>query len=66
MRYSVEPRDRIYVKGYGFLSNIDTHATKVAKSISNMYSQNLLDSAKNSTIDVIKTFQKELFKKLQE
>ena len=69
MRYSVEPRDRIYVKGYGFLSfakNIDTHATKVAKSISSMYSQNLLDSAKKSTIDVIKTFQKELFKKLQE
>ena len=27
MRYSIEPRDRIYVKGYGFLSfakNINT------------------------------------------
>ena len=48
MRHSVEPRDRIYVKGYGFLSfvkNIGTHTTKVAKSISNKYSQNLLDSA---------------------
>ena len=46
MRFSVEPRDicriyvepRIYLKGYGFLSfskNTDTHAFKVAKSMSN-------------------------------
>ena len=58
MRYSVEPRDRIYVKGYGFLSfakNIGTHATKVAKNMSNKYSQKLLDSAKKSTTDAIKT-----------
>ena len=43
MRYSVEPRDRIYVKVYGFLSftkNID-------KNLSNKYSQKLLDSARN-------------------
>ena len=41
MRYSIEPRDRIYVKGYGFLSfakNMGTHATKVAKKLSNKYS----------------------------
>ena len=33
MRYSVEPRERRYVKGYEFLSfarNLSTHATKVA------------------------------------
>ena len=33
MHYSIEPRNRRYVKGYGFLSfskNIGTHATKVA------------------------------------
>ena len=38
MRYSIEPRDKIYMKGYGFLSfakNMGTHATKVAKSLSN-------------------------------
>ena len=37
MRYSIEPRGRIYVKGYRFLSfakNIGTHATKVAKNMS--------------------------------
>ena len=42
MRYSIEPRDRIYVKSYGLLSfakNVRTHATKVAKSMSNKYSQ---------------------------
>ena len=41
MRYSIEPRDRIYVKEYGFLSfakSMDTHATKVAKNLSNKYS----------------------------
>ena len=38
MRYSIEPRDRIYARGYGFLSfskNMGTHATKVAKTLSN-------------------------------
>ena len=41
MRYSIGPRDRIYVKGYGFLSfakDISKNATKVAKSMSNKYS----------------------------
>ena len=42
MRYSIEPRDRVYVKGYGFLSfakNMGTHATKVVKNLSDKYSQ---------------------------
>ena len=49
MRYSIEPRERRYVKGYGFLSfarNIGTHANKVAKNLNNKYSQKLVDSAK--------------------
>ena len=69
MRYSIEPRDRIYVKGYGFLSfakNIGTHATKVAKSMSNKYSQKLLDSAKKSTTDAIKTTSKRAIQKTAE
>ena len=51
MRYSIESRE-IYVKGYGFLSfakNLGTHATKVAKNLSNECGQKLLDSAKKST-----------------
>ena len=57
MRYLIEPRDRIYVKGYGFLpfaKNIGTHTTKAAKSMSNKYIQKLLDSVKKSTTDAIK------------
>ena len=50
MRYSIEPRDRIYVKGYGFLS----FAKNMGKSLSNKYGQKLLDSAKISTTDAIK------------
>ena len=49
MRYSIEPRDRIYVKGYEFLS----FAKNMDKSLSNKYSQELLDTAKKSTGDGI-------------
>ena len=45
MRYSIEPRGRIYVKGYGFLS----FAKNMDKSLSNKYGQKRLDSAKKST-----------------
>ena len=51
MRYSIEPRDRIHVKGYGFLS----FAKNIDKNLSNKNGQNLLDSAKKSTTDDIKT-----------
>ena len=69
MRYSIEPRDRIYVKRYGFLSfakNIGTHVTKVAKKLSNKCSQKLLESAKKSTADAIKTVSKRSIQKTVE
>ena len=44
MRYSVEPQDRIYVKGYGFLSS----AKSMGKNLSKKYGQKLLDSAKKN------------------
>ena len=56
MRYSIEPKDRIYVKGYEFLS----FAKNMGKSLSNKYCQKLLDSAKTSTTDAIKTALKQL------
>ena len=60
MRYSIEPRDRIYVKGYGFLS----FAKNIGKNLSNKHGKNLPDSAKKSTTDAIKkVLQKEQFKK---
>ena len=61
MRYSIEPRDRIYVKGYGFLS----FAKSIVKSLNNKYGQKHLDSAKKSTTDAIKTASKKAIKKLQ-
>ena len=69
MRYSIEPRERRYVKGYGFLSfarNIGTHAAKVAKNMRNKYSQKLVDTAKNSATDAIKTASKRAIHKTAE
>ena len=62
MRYSIEPRDRIYVKGYGFLY----FAKNMGKSLSNKYGQKLLDSAKKSTTDSIKTASKREIQKTVE
>ena len=62
MRYSIETRDRIYVKGYGFLS----FAKNMGKSLSNKYGQKLLDSAKKSTTDAIKTASKRAIQKTAE
>ena len=39
MRYLIEPRDRVYMKGYGFMS--------FARSMSNKYGKNLLIQLKN-------------------
>ena len=69
MRYSIETRERRYVKGYGFLSfarNIGTHAAKVAKNMSNKYSQKLVDTAKKSATDAIKTASKRAIQKTAE
>ena len=62
MRYSIEPRDRIYVKEYGFLS----FAKNMGKNLSNKYSQKLLDTAKKSTTDAIKTASKRVIQKTAE
>ena len=42
LRHSIEPRDRIYVKGYGFLS----FAKSMGKNLSNKYNQKTIDTAK--------------------
>ena len=54
--------DRIYVKGYGFLSFVKN----MGKSLTNKYSQRLLDSAKKSSTDAIKTASKRAIKKTAE
>ena len=50
MHYSIECKDPIYVKGYGFLS--------YAKNMSNKYSQKVLHSAKKFATDAIKMVSK--------
>ena len=62
MRDSIEPRDRIYVKRYGFLS----FAKNMGKSLSNKYSQKRLDSAKKFATDAIKTASKRAIQKTAE
>ena len=69
MGYSIEPRERRHVKRYSFLSfarNIGTHADKVAKNMSNKYSQKLVDTAKKSATDAIKTASKKAIQKTAE
>ena len=51
MRYSIEPRERRYVKGYGFMS--------FARNFSDKYSKSLIDKG----IDLSKTFAKTAGKK---
>ena len=62
MRYLTEPRDRIYVKGYGFLS----FAKNMGKNLSNKQGQKLFDRAKKSATDAIKTTSKKAIQKTAE
>ena len=58
MRYSIEPRDRIFVKGYKFMS--------FAKNLINKYSQKIIDTAKKSATDAIKTASQRAIQKTAE
>ena len=56
-RYSFQPRDRIFVKGYGLLSctrNMGKNVGKnISKNLSSKYSQKLLNHAKQSATDAL-------------
>ena len=58
MRYSIEPRDRIYVKEYGFMS--------LARSMSDKYGKKLFDTSKKSATDAVKTASKRAIQKTAE
>ena len=47
MRYSVRSRDRVYVKGYGFMF--------FTRTMSNKYGKKLVDTAKKYATNAIKT-----------
>ena len=63
VRYLVQPRDQVFVKGYGFLFFAKNMGRIISKNISNnlssKYSQKRLDHAKKYTTDAIKTTLKE-------
>ena len=67
MRYSVQPRDRIFVKGYGFLSFAKNMSKNIGKTISKVlsctYSQKRLDHTKQSATDAFKTVSKRAIQK---
>ena len=62
MRYSIEPRERRYVKGYGFLS----FAKNIGKNLSNKHGQKLVDTGKKSATDALKTASKTAIQKTAE
>ena len=70
MGYSVQPRDRIFVKGYGFLSftkNMNKNIGKrISKNLSGKYSQKLFDPAKQTATDAFKTTSKRTIQKTAE
>ena len=69
-RYSVQPRDRIFVKDYEFLSftrNMGKNVGKnISKSLNSKYSQILLDHAKQSDTDALKTSSKRAIQEIVE
>ena len=57
-RYSIEPRTKKYVKGYGFLS--------FARNLSNKYGKTLLDTTTKTGINALKTDSKNVIHKATE
>ena len=58
-RYSVQPRDQVFVKGYGFLLFAKNTGRNIgknrSKSLSSKCSKNLIDHTKQSATDALKT-----------
>ena len=69
IQFSVQLRDRIFVKGYGFLAFAKYMGKSVGKNLNNnlsgTYSQKLFDHDKQSATDALKTSSKRVIKKQQ-
>ena len=72
-RYSVHPRDQIFVKGCDFLSFAKNIGKNIGKNLSGKYSprmlaicQKLLNHAKISATDALKTSSKRVIQKTAE
>ena len=58
MRYSTEPKQRSYVKGYDFLS--------IARGFCDKYGKKFMDTATKTRIDTAKTASKRVLQKTAE
>ena len=65
--YSVQPRDKIFIKGYGFLSFAKNMGANIGKNInkilSGKHSQKFLDHTTQSATDALKTTSKRVIQK---
>ena len=65
-QYLVQPKDRIFVKGYRFLSFSKNMGKIISKNISGTYSKKLLDHAIKFATDALKTVSKRVIQKTAE
>ena len=65
--YSVQPRDRIILKSYGFLFFVRNKGQNIgentSKNLSSKYSQKLTDHAKQSATNALETSSKKAIQK---
>ena len=63
-RYSVQPKDRIFVKGYYCFSLLKICISKsISKNVSSKFSQKRIDHAKHFTINEVKATSKRAIQK---
>ena len=73
MGYAVQPRDQIFVKGFGFLAFVKNMGKNISKNLSGKYGPDmlamrhkLLDHANQSATDAFKTASKRAIQKTAE
>ena len=65
-RYTVQPKDQILVKGYGFLPSAKGMGKSIRTNLSGKQGQKLLDHAKQSSADALKRSSKRVTQKTAE
>ena len=65
-RYSVQPRDQIFLKGYECLSFARNMGKNIGKNLISKYIQKLLYHAKQSAMDALKTASQRAIQKTAE
>ena len=63
IRYSVQPRNGIFIKGYGFLTFVKNMGKNISKNLRGKYSQKPLNHAKKSATYILKNSSKPVIQK---